>query len=200
MMHFISGDIVQIHPAFVVLESNGLGYGLHISLYTYTSIQAEKSCRLYTHLHVKNEGSSVSGIEMFGFHTEHEKDIFIKLISVSGIGVNTARMMLSSMQPDEIEKAILHANVAAIQAIKGIGPKTAQRAILELKDKIVQNGNKAASNSMAIQHMSKQDEALQALIALGIAKPMADKALSKIVATHPNSSLEEMIKLTLKNL
>ncbi len=200
MMYFIKGEIVMINPALVVIETNGIGYGLHISLNTYSSIQTQKHCKLFTYLHVKNEGSNVSGIELFGFHEEAEREIFLKLTSVSGIGVNTARMMLSSLHPSEIERAILQGNVALIQSIKGIGPKTAQRAILELKDKISGTSSSDASMGMVHQHMGKQDEALQALIALGIAKPMAEKALGKIIGNKQDLGVEEMIKLTLKSL
>jgi Holliday junction DNA helicase RuvA len=142
----------------------------------------------------------VSGLELFGFHEEAEREIFLKLTSVSGIGVNTARMMLSSLTPIEIEKAILNGNVALIQSIKGIGPKTAQRAILELKDKISGTSSTSSSTGMIQQKMGVQDEALQALIALGIARPMAEKALGKIVGTNQDASVEQMIKLTLKSL
>ncbi len=200
MMYFLKGAIATINPALVVIESNGIGYGLHISLNTYTAIQNLKECKLYTHLHVKNEGSNVSGLELFGFHEEAEREIFLKLTSVSGIGVNTARMMLSSLTPIEIEKAILNGNVALIQSIKGIGPKTAQRAILELKDKISGTSSTSSNTGMIQQKMGVQDEALQALIALGIARPMAEKALGKIVGTNQDASVEQMIKLTLKSL
>ena len=199
-MYFIKGEIVQINPAHVVIETNGIGYGLHISLFTYSTIQQQKQCKLYTYLHVKNEGSNVSGIELFGFHEEAEREVFLKLTSVSGIGVNTARMMLSSLTPNEIEKAILQGNVSIIQSIKGIGPKTAQRAILELKDKISGSATTSSSTGIIQQSMGIQEEALQALIALGIAKPMAEKALGKIVMSNKDISVEQMIKLTLKSL
>ncbi len=199
-MYFIKGEIVQINPAHVVIETNGIGYGLHISLYTYSSIQLQKQCKLFTYLHVKNEGSNVSGLELFGFHEEAEREVFLKLTSVSGIGVNTARMMLSSLNPSEIERAILQGNVSLIQSIKGIGPKTAQRAILELKDKISGTGTSSSTTGAIQQSMGIQDEALQALIALGIAKPMAEKALGKIVSSNKDASVEQMIKLTLKSL
>lgn len=199
-MYFIKGEIVHINPALVVIESNGIGYGLHISLNTYSSIQHQKQCKLYTHLHVKNEGSNVTGVELFGFHEESEKEVFIKLTSVSGIGVNTARMMLSSLSPLEIERAIVQGNVTLIQSIKGIGPKTAQRAILELKDKFGPGTGQSSSSGTEMSSRGVQDEALQALIALGIAKPMAEKALAKVLVSSRDSSVEEMIKLTLKSL
>lgn len=200
MMYFIRGEIVAINPAHVVIETNGIGYGLHISLFTFSSIQQQKQCKLFTHLHVKNEGSNVSGIELYGFYEEAEREIFLKLTSVSGIGVNTARMMLSSLNPSEIERAILNGNVALIQSIKGIGPKTAQRAILELKDRIASSSTSANGGFEITSSRGIQSEALQALIALGIAKPMAEKALSKVTGMNPNAGVEEMIKLTLKSL
>ena len=202
MMHFIKGELVSIHPAYVVIEINQIGYGLHISLNTFTAIQHEKQIKLFTHLHVKNEGNNVTGIELFGFYEEEEKEIFLKLTSVSGIGVNTARMMLSSLTASEVEKAILNGNVSLIQSIKGIGPKTAQRAILELRDKLggaTSSSSTGASNSQ--QKMTMQEEALQALVSLGIGRPLAEKAIGKIVNNGDSSqTVEELIKKALKAL
>jgi len=202
MMHFIKGEFVTINPAYVVIEVNQIGYGLHISLNTFTAIQNEKVIKLFTYLHVKNEGNNVTGVELFGFFEEGEKEIFLKLISVSGIGVNTARMMLSSLSASEVEKAILQGNVSLIQSIKGIGPKTAQRAILELKDKISGSSSSSLHGANTFQEkFTIQEEALQALISLGIGKPMAEKAIGKILNNGDSStSVEELIKKALKAL
>jgi Holliday junction DNA helicase RuvA len=202
MMHFIKGELVSIHPAYVVVETNQIGYGLHISLNTFTAIQHEKLVKLFTHLHVKNEGNNVTGIELFGFYEEEEKEIFLKLTSVSGIGVNTARMMLSSLTASEVERAILQGNVALIQSIKGIGPKTAQRAILELKDKIGGTTSSTGAGSAHLQQkMTIQDEALQALVSLGIGKPLAEKAIGKLINSGEIPlTVEELIKKALKAL
>lgn len=204
MMHYIKGEMVSIHPAYVVIETNNIGYGFHISLNTFSAIQHEKKVQLFTHIHVKNEGNNVTGIELFGFYEEGEKEIFLKLISVSGIGVNTARMMLSSLTANEVEKAIMQGNVSLIQSIKGIGPKTAQRAILELKDKIggTTSSNTATSGNLNVQQtMSIQEEALQALMSLGIGKPLAEKALGKVIHQGDDpKTVEELIKKALKSL
>ena len=158
--------------------------------------------KLFTHLHVKNEGNNVTGIELFGFYEEEEKEIFLKLTSVSGIGVNTARMMLSSLTASEVERAILQGNVALIQSIKGIGPKTAQRAILELKDKIGGTTSSTGAGSAHLQQkMTIQDEALQALVSLGIGKPLAEKAIGKLINSGEIPlTVEELIKKALKAL
>jgi len=199
MINYIRGKIQEINPAYVVLDVNGIGYGMHISLNTYTAIQHLQECRLFGHLHVKNEGSSVSGIELFGFHEKAEKEVFEKLISVSGIGVNTARMMLSSMSYQEVESAIGQGNVSLIQSIKGIGPKTAQRVILELKDKVGKHSDLGSIPAIKTS-FTMQDEALAALVSLGIAKNMAEKALGKAMSQGEAASVEALIKQALKVL
>lgn len=200
MIAYIKGRITDIHPAFVVLEINGVGYGMHISLNTYSTIQTLEECKLFTYLHVKNEGSSVSGIELFGFAEREEKEVFEKLISVSGIGVNTARMMLSSMSYREVEAAILQGNVGLIQSIKGIGPKTAQRVILELRDKVGKYASAEGGTGAVKQVFGLQDEALAALVSLGIARNMAEKAVSKALTKGGMDTVEALIKESLKAL
>jgi Holliday junction DNA helicase RuvA len=136
MIAYLQGKLTLKTPTHVFMETSGIGYMLKISLNTYTTLQHLESCKLHTSLVVKSENQSVSGFDLYGFYEEAEKDLFEKLISVSGVGAATARMMLSTFKPDEIRQAILMENEAMIQSIKGIGPKSAKRLILELKDKM----------------------------------------------------------------
>lgn len=169
-----------------------------ISLNTFERIQHLEQCTLHTQLVVKNENQSVAGFDLYGFYEEGEKDLFEKLISVSGVGASTARVMLSSFKPDEIKQAILMENESMIQSIKGIGPKSAKRIILELKDKVgkVSGGQTllpAANNTL-------KEEALFALLALGFTRQAADKALTRLLASNPSQSVEALIKEALKIL
>jgi holliday junction DNA helicase RuvA len=194
MYAYISGDIVHISPAMVIIDIGGLGYELKISLNTFSSIQHQKRCKLFTYLNVKEDL-----LELFGFADETEKTLFVHLISVSGIGPNTARMVLSSFPPNEISAAIVNEDEDLIRSIKGIGPKTAKRLILELKDKL----SKDFENIELGQSLSNtlKEEALSALVMLGFTKAVADKAIKKSLHNNPNQiSVEELIKLALKNL
>jgi len=169
-----------------------------ISLNTYEKIQTLDNCLLQTSLIVKNENQSVSGFELYGFFEEQEKDLFEKLISVSGVGASTARVMLSSFKPDEIRTAILGENEALIQSIKGIGPKSAKRIILELKDKV----GKMAAGAVLIStpNNTMKEEALSALVALGFNKQAAEKVISKLQASGEARNIEGLIKEALKLL
>lgn len=169
-----------------------------ISLNTFEKIQHLEVCRLHTSLIVKIENQSVSGFDLYGFFEELEKDLFEKLISVSGVGAATARMMLSSYKPDEIKNAILTENEAMIQSIKGIGPKSAKRIILELKDKVGKISGDAILTSAPNNTM--KEEALSALIALGFNKQTADKVLVKLQSGSSTWSVEGLIKEALKQL
>lgn len=198
MIAYIKGILVSKNPTGVILENSGIGYFLHVSLNTYSAIQDQKECKLHTYMHVKNEGQSVSAFELYGFSDEAEREIFELLLSVSGIGASTARMMLSSMTADEVRHAVLTENEAAIKAIKGIGPKTAKRLILELKDKMGKAGDAATA---VVGTGSFSHEALSALVALGFARNQAEKAIHSTLKNNPQpSSVEELIKLTLKTL
>ncbi len=169
-----------------------------ISLNTFEKIQKLETCSLHTSLIVKIENQSVSGFDLYGFFEELEKDLFEKLISVSGVGAATARMMLSSFKPDEIRNAILSENEAMIQSIKGIGPKSAKRIILELKDKV----GKISGDSILIStpNNTMKEEALSALLALGFNKQAADKTLVKLQTGSNSWSVEGLIKEALKQL
>jgi holliday junction DNA helicase RuvA len=194
MYAYISGEVVSISPAIVIIDIGGLGYELKISLHTFSIIQHKKSCKLFTYLNVKEDL-----LELFGFADETEKSLFVHLISVSGIGPNTARMVLSSFPPNEISAAIVNEDEDLIKSIKGIGPKTAKRLILELKDKL----SKDFENIDLRQSLSNtlKEEALSALVMLGFAKVVADKAIKKSLHDNPDQkSVEELIKLALKNL
>ena len=169
-----------------------------ISLHTFEKIQQLETCRLHTSLVVKIENQSVSGFDLYGFFEELEKDLFEKLISVSGVGASTARMMLSSFKPEEIKLTILSENEAMIQSIKGIGPKSAKRIILELKDKVGKLSGDALLRSTPNNTM--KEEALSALLALGFNKQAADKVLMKLQANNNSWSVEGLIKEALKQL
>lgn len=198
MIAYLTGKITFKSPTHIFLETGGIGYMLKISLNTYERIQQLEQCTLHTSLIVKIENQSVSGYDLYGFFEEGEKDLFEKLISVSGVGAATARMMLSSFKPDEIRNAILMENEAMIQSIKGIGPKSAKRIILELKDKV----GKVSSehNLQPSSNNTMKEEALFALLALGFSKPAAEKVIIKLMSSGEAKSVEHLIKEALKLL
>ncbi len=194
MYAYIDGKLSFRCPTYVVIEAGGVGYHINISLNTFSSIQDQERCKLYTWLHVKEDAHT-----LYGFAEEGERRLFLHLISVSGIGPNTGRMMLSSITPQEIQQAIVNGDVPLIQRIKGIGPKSAQRLILELQDKLKREGYDSLI-SIPKNHTVK-DEALSALIMLGFAKNAAEKALDQAI-NQSNGSLtvEALIKIALKSL
>ena len=195
MYDYIKGSLAEITPTEAVVENNGIGYKLQISLQTYADIQSLSHIKLYIHHHLRED------VELwYGFYTKEERAIFTMLIDVSGIGPNTARMMLSSMTDEEIKNAIIAGDVNRIKSIKGIGLKTAQRVIIELKDKIMKGGNTAMETLLPNQNSANKEEALSALILLGFAKNAAEKVLQGILKENPDYSLEEMIKIALKRL
>ena len=198
MIAYLSGKITYKSPTHIFLETGGIGYMVKISLNTFEKIQHLDNCRLQTSLIVKNENQSVSGFELYGFFEEQEKDLFEKLISVSGVGASTARVMLSSFKPDEIRMAILGENEALIQSIKGIGPKSAKRIILELKDKVGKMSTEAVLVSTPNNTM--KEEALSALVALGFNKQAAEKVVGKLQSHGNASNVEGLIKEALKLL
>ena len=200
MIAYLSGKLTFKSPTYVIVENGGIGFKVNISLHTFSAIQQVEAVQLYTSLIVKNEGQSLSGYELFGFAEESEKDLFELLISVSGVGASTARVMLSWHKPDDIKHAILTENEALIQSIKGIGPKTAKRIILELKDKVAKAGSTAGSTLTIASHNSAREEALYALIALGYQKAQAEKVLMKIAAANSGATVENLIKEALRNL
>ncbi|WP_286859603.1 MULTISPECIES: Holliday junction branch migration protein RuvA [Sphingobacterium] len=193
MYEYFNGKLAYKAPTHVVIDVSGIGYYVHISLYTFSQIKDQENCKLFISLQVREDSHT-----LYGFATEGEKKLFENLISVSGIGPNTGRMILSSNTPDEIQSAIVNGQVALIQKIKGIGPKTAQRLILELQDKLKKQGVETLSTT--IQSQSVPDEALSALVMLGFNKAAAEKVLNTILKTEANLSVEDMIKLALKRL
>lgn len=193
MYEYISGKIAHETPAYIVLDNAGIGYFINISLFTYEAVKGKETARLYIYEHIREDVHS-----LYGFADTRERDLFILLISVSGIGANTARMMLSSMSPDEIHIAISIENVNQLKSIKGIGLKTAQRIIVELKDKIGK-GMTGAKLPLPADN-TNAEEALSALLMLGFAKAPSQKTIDKILRETPGIKLEQIIKQALKAL
>lgn len=196
MYTYIKGELVEITPTAAVIENNGIGYELQISLQTFAEIQGLRDVMLYIHHHIRED------VELwYGFATKEERNIFRMLIEVNGIGPNTARMMLSSMNSAEIKTAIISGDVNRIKSIKGIGIKTAQRVIIDLKDKIAKGGEDTTAALFAQESSSAiLEEALAALVMLGFAKAAADKAVKAVYKENPNYTLEQLIKFSLKRL
>jgi holliday junction DNA helicase RuvA len=194
MYAYIDGRLTFKNPAYVVVEAGGIGYHINISLNTYSALGDAERCKLYTWLHVKEDAHT-----LYGFADEGERRLFLHLISVSGIGPNTGRMILSSITPVEIQTAIVKADLPLIQRIKGLGAKTAQRLVLELQDKLKKEG--ADSLISMPQHNTVKDEALSALVMLGFAKQTAEKTIDQILkVTEGTLSVEQLIKQALKTL
>ncbi len=192
---YIKGDIQSLTPTFVILENNGIGYHVNISLNTYSKLQGSKKCLLFIHYYIKDESLPT----MFGFTDELEKSLFLDFISVSGVGPSTALMILSSYSPAEIQSAVVDGNIALLKSIKGIGPKSAQRLVLELKDKFLKVAKPSTISS--VKHNTLIDEALSALVSLGISKIAAQKTINKILKAQPEiDSVEKLVKVCLKNI
>jgi len=193
MITHIKGRLVEKNPTEVVIDCNGVGYLVHISLHTFSLLPDVEALQLYTHLQVKEDSHT-----LFGFSEKSERAIFRLLISVSGIGASTARTMLSSLHPNQIKEAIATNDVATIQSIKGIGAKTAQRLIIDLKDKILKVYD--IDQVSVSQNNTNKDEALSALETLGFNRKLAEKAITRVLKENPTSSVESIIKEALKNL
>lgn len=194
MIAFVKGQFVYKSPAVVHVDVNGVGYEVQVSLNTYTHIQALPNGLLYTYLHIREDAHV-----LYGFFELQEKELFIQLIGVNGIGAATARVMLSSMKPDEIARAIIQGNVKQLESIKGIGKKTAERAVLELRDKL--NKQSLEANISPLVNNTLEGDALNALLALGIGKPAAEQAVKKVMSSSPASlKIEDIIKQALKIL
>ena len=192
MYAYLEGKFTLKNPAQVYVDIHGVGYELNISLNTYAHIQNMEQGKLYTYLQIKEDGHT-----LYGFFDKGEKEMFIQLISVSGVGAATARMMLSHLKPDEVSKAIVQNNVKLLESVKGIGKKTAERLVLELRDKV----NKAATDLTipATAGNRLQQDALNALVSLGISRPQAETAIQKIIQVDSDiTNLEELIKKALK--
>ena len=193
MITHIRGRLVEKSPTAVVIDCNGVGYFIHISLHTFSQLKDDESIKLLTHLQIKEDAH-----QLYGFATLMEREIFRLLISVSGIGTNTARTMLSSLTPKQIREGIAAEDVALIQSVKGIGLKTAQRVIIDLKDKILKIYD--IDETLLISDNTNKEEALSALEVLGFAKKNSERVVVKIISNNPDASVELIIKEALKNL
>ncbi len=195
MIEYIKGAISFKNPTYVVVETAGVGYHIKVSLHTYAKIEKLETVKLLTHLHIKEDAHT-----LYGFAEQPERSLFRLLISVSGIGPNTAQVLLSSLSPDETRAAILGEDVNAFKRVKGIGPKTAKRIILDLKDKVLKDSGDTPI-LISPKDNTMREEALSGLVALGFARIAAQKALNKVLREQPNpASVEELIKLALTNM
>jgi len=193
MIDYIKGTISRITPTFLTIETAGVGYLVNISLNTFTRLEGKTEYRILVHEVIREDAH-----QLFGFADKEERDIFRLLISVTGVGASTARMMLSSLTPSEVEKAVIGSDVNTLKSVKGIGLKTAERIIVDLRDKI---GKQPGTGEIfALADNTKREEALSALVMLGFARGVVLKALDKIVREDRNLTVEEMIKKALKNL
>ncbi|PKA83255.1 Holliday junction DNA helicase subunit RuvA [Ulvibacter sp. MAR_2010_11] len=193
MITHIEGRLVEKNPTDVVIDCNGVGYLIHISLHTFSKLPAGENVKLYTHLQIREDAHT-----LYGFSGVTEREIFRLLLSVSGVGANTARTMLSSLSPQQVTEAIASEDVVTIQSVKGIGLKTAQRVILDLKDKILKVYG--LEDVSAVSSNTNKNEALSALETLGFARKQAEKVCDKIVQQNPDATVEMIIKQALKNL
>ncbi len=194
MIAFVRGKFVVKNPAQVIVDVNGVGYECQVSLNTYSDITNKDSGQLFTYLHITENNQT-----LYGFSEASEKELFTQLISVSGVGAATARMMLSGLKPDEIIKAIVQSNARLLESVKGIGRKTAERLVLELKDKLSKNLNETILTASVTNKV--ESDALTALISLGIPRPNAEKAIKNVIEANKGEIiLEELIKKALKNI
>jgi Holliday junction DNA helicase RuvA len=193
MINYIKGLITELNPTSVTVETGGMGYFINISVNTFSKLDGKTECKILVHEVIREDSH-----QLFGFADSIERDIFRMLISVSGIGANTARMMLSSLSPSEIEKAIIDSNVNTLKSVKGIGLKTAQRVIVDLKEKV---GKQASAGEIfTLEDNTRRAEALSALVMLGFARSAVVKVLDKIIREEKNLTVEDLIKKALKNL
>lgn len=193
MYAFISGKIIEITPAYAIVDNNGIGYFINISLNTFTAIGEQEQVRLFTHLQILEDAHN-----LFGFYTVKERDMFEMLISVSGVGCNTARLILSSLTVNELSTAIANEDTKTIQGVKGIGSKTAQRIVVDLKDKVKKTDFE--EEIVPAVNNTVKDEALSALVILGFSKNATSKALDKLLKQSPEATVEVLIREALKLL
>lgn len=196
MLHYLKGKLVEKSPTHAVLDCNGVAYLLQISLGTYGKIPDKEDLKLYAHFTINSNDFSLN---LFGFYDEPERDIFRKLISVSGVGPNTARMVLSGMNTEEVKQMIALRDVAGFKRIKGIGEKTAERIIVDLHDKVTK-GSEVLTEKISQPHNMVRQEALAALSSLGLERNKTEKLADKIMLVHPGIALEDLIKQVLKQL
>lgn len=204
MIEYIKGELTELTPALAVVEAAGVGYALNISLNTYSAIQGKKDVKLYVHEALVTGGRDDS-FTLFGFGNKQERELYRLLITVSGVGANTARMILSSLTPAELCNVIANGDERMLKSVKGIGLKTAQRIIIDLKDKIVSMGiaeelHVAASPSAASINTEVRDEAVSALTMLGFSPAPSAKVVSQIITEQPDLPVEQVVKLALKQI
>ena len=195
MIEYIKGNITEITPAMAVVDCNGMGYGINISLNTYSAIQNLSSCKLYIHEAIREDAHI-----LYGFADKQEREFFLLLISVSGIGGNTARMILSALSPSELCNVISSGNVNMLKTVKGIGLKTAERVIVDLKDKIKFSDKTMPAGSFTMANTEIHEEAVAALTMLGFAPAPSQKVVAAILKEQPGSPVEQVIKQALKRL
>jgi len=195
MIAYIKGTITYKNPTYILVETAGVGYHINISLNTYSKIEKLEQTKVLTYLHITENSQT-----LYGFAEAMERNLFVHLISVSGVGPNSARVILSGMTPEETRSAIISDNVGAFQKIKGIGPKTAKRVILDLKDKLIKESG-ADPIIVNVQGNTTREEALSALVALGFNSSRVQKALNQVLEKNPDTgTVEKLIKLALKQL
>ena len=195
MLDFIKGEIIELNPASVVIEVGGLGYIANISLNTYSALAEKKTTKLFVYEAIREDAHL-----LFGFIEKRERELFLLLISVSGVGANTARMILSSLSVSELESVISSGNSNTLKCVKGIGSKTAERIIIDLKDKIKLSGDAIAGEKTTTPANESAKEAISALMMLGFNQMASQKVVAKIVKEKPSTTVEEMIKMALKML
>ncbi|RUL60263.1 Holliday junction branch migration protein RuvA [Prevotella koreensis] len=200
MIEYIKGELTDVTPAFAVIESHGVGYGLNISLNTFSAVQGKKEVRLWVYEAIREDA-----YVLFGFATKKEREMFLLLISVSGVGANTARMILSEMTVAELCNVISSGNERMLKSVKGIGLRTAQRIIVDLKDKIVSSGvaeelSAVAGQPTTVLASPVKDEAVGALTMLGFAPAPSSKVVMAILKEHPDMPVEQVVKLALKQI
>jgi len=193
MYEYIQGRIAELTPAYVVIDNGGIGYMILISLNTYTSLSGKEQAIVFTHYIVREDAQL-----LYGFASKTEREVFRLLLTVSGVGANTARMVLSSLSASELRDAVLTGNVGMIKSIKGVGQKTAERIIVDLKDKI--GKTEANTDFLFAQSNTNREEALSALVALGFQKNVVEKLLDKLLKENPTMQVEEMVKKALKSI
>lgn len=193
MIDYIKGEIIELSPAHAVLEAGGIGYHINIALSTYSELNDKSNTKLYVYEAIREDAHI-----LFGFMTKEERSLFLLLISVSGVGANTARMILSSIMANELQNAIITGNVSILKSIKGIGAKTAERIIVDLKDKVLKVEFSAQGISAASTSIS--EEAVAALVMLGFTQAMAQKAVKKVMDSDPQQKIEQIVKQALKLL
>ena len=196
MIHSIKGRLVEKSPVHAVIDCNGMAYHLHISLGTFGKLGADENVMLFTHFTINSNDFST---HLFGFADDDERDVFRKLISVSGVGPNTARMVLSGLSTEEVRQMIMMRDVAGFKRIKGIGEKTAERIIIDLHDKVAKTGE-ILIEKIGVPHNIQKQEALAALTLLGLDKTKTEKLIDKIMVMQPGIALEDLIKQVLKQL